>query len=247
MSDKQHYKNSKLWGKAYAIDISSKIFRRKSSFEINRLYKSIGSLDISKKSRVLDIGCGKGIIANFFLNIDKQEYCGIDISNDLVKICANDYGPHFIVADGLHLPIKNESFDIIIFNAVIHHIVGIKDLLKECNRILCQNGIIFIQEPNRYSFQILTLGYKAPFKFIYGDCLDPNERPLNPKYIQRYLQNLGFEIYSIGINIVPIKLLVLLPFPINNFLDRLDSMIVRIFRFPLIGTANFLVIAKKKR
>lgn len=239
------YEYSIKWGNIY-IKSKSKL-SQKSVFETNRLYNAL-SHTIKDKSRILDVGCGKGFIANFFLN-GNYEYYGFDINNTLVRYSAKNYGPYFFIGNGLQLPIKDNSVDAIIFNAVLHHILDIECILKESVRVLRPNGIIFIQEPNSYSFlQILTLGINAPLKFIYGN-LDPNERPINPKYIQNHLMKLKLDTYCMGVNIFPFLCLRALPFFVSNFINKLDLIIISILltlRFPLIIVAmNFCIIGKK--
>lgn len=237
------YENSIKWGNVYVNSKST--LSRKSVFEIGRLYDAF-SHEIKDNSRVLDIGCGKGVVANFFLNNSKCEYYGFDINSKLVRHSAKDYGPHFFVGNGLQLPIKDNSFDAIIFNAVLHHILDIEAILKESVRVLRPHGIIFIQEPNLYSLQILVLGVDAPLK-IWGELLDPNERPLNPRYIQYCLKKLQLNTRCAGVNMFPVKLLNIFPSSISNFINRLDLIIISIFsifHLPLI-TMNFRIVGKK--
>ncbi len=101
---------------------------------------------------ILEIGSGFGYIIDQFQK--KGSYAiGIDKSINLVK-SAKDRNKNceYIHGNGFLIPIKQNSIDVIILNHVIEHIKFKEDLLKECNRVLREEGIIYIATPNKYFF-----------------------------------------------------------------------------------------------
>jgi len=214
----------------------------KTTFEINRLHQTLAPL-IHPQSLVLEAGCGKG---NVMALPSSWKIVGVDISPLLIQIAAKKYpSSQFIVGDVTRLPFKSESFDAVIFVNVLHHIPNFCAALKEAARVLCSNGVLFVQEPNRYSYQSLFLGAKAPFKFVWGELLDPNERPLNPKVCVNCLRKLGLETRYEGVNFFPFRLLSILPAKIASILDSIDRSITHVFGFCVIGPGNFRIIARK--
>lgn len=74
--------------------------------------RSIGSIG-------LDVGCGNGK----YLNVNPNLFLiGSDRSSGLIE-CAHDINSHHnvVVADGMHLPHKENTFDFAISIAVVHH------------------------------------------------------------------------------------------------------------------------------
>ena len=87
------------------------------------------------KGKVLDIGCGT--------NEFKKHYHGETVGIDVF-----DWGgADLIVKDSSKLPYPDKSFDTITFIACIGHIINYKEVLKEANRLLRDDGKIIITSP----------------------------------------------------------------------------------------------------
>lgn len=94
---------------------------------------------INEGSTILDIGCGNGknIIAH-----PELKFKGIDISEQLVKICQNK-GLDVIEASMTSIPFNDNYFDGFITVASYHHLSNDKDRMKALNemyRILKTGG-----------------------------------------------------------------------------------------------------------
>ncbi len=71
----------------------------------------------------------------------------------LVEMTASK-NPSFLTrvnGSALLLPFANNSFDLIIIQDVIEHLVEVKDFYSEVNRVLKTNGIIYLSTPNKLS------------------------------------------------------------------------------------------------
>ncbi|MEM2614599.1 MAG: class I SAM-dependent methyltransferase [Nitrososphaerota archaeon] len=206
----KHY-DAREWGRECAKSFHK--LAHKTKFEIDRLNRTLVQL-IPPNSLVLDAGCGKAGIATL-PNAGVWKVIGVDISPDLIKIATkNKSSPHhqFLIADITRLPFKNGSFNAVVFIAVLHHIPNVEVALKEAKRVLRSSGILFIQEPNKYSYQLFFLGKRAPFSsLVWGKLHDPNERPLDPKKILEILRKENLKSYYEGVNIIPLSLLSILP------------------------------------
>ena len=84
--------------------------------------------EIEVKNKVLDVGCGNGLMAPFILE-KEAFYFGLDISEKLIEIARKKYAKEikngqakFFSGQATDLPFKNEEFDFIISFAVLHHI-----------------------------------------------------------------------------------------------------------------------------
>lgn len=111
--------------------------------------------DISK-SRVLDIGCGKGLIAKTLKKYCK-ELIAIDIEDK--RLIKGDY--KFILVKDENLPFEDNYFDIVISNQVIEHVDNQDLHIKEIFRVLNNKGICYLATPNKYWF--IEPHYYLPF------------------------------------------------------------------------------------
>lgn len=104
--------------------------------------------------RSLEIGCGTGF---FTLNLHQagvmEEAAVTDISAGMVKVAQrNAKGLGFEVdgrvADAESIPYDDNSFDLVIGHAVLHHIPDVEQALRECLRVLRPGGrFVFCGEP----------------------------------------------------------------------------------------------------
>jgi|GEM_PF-5692463 len=117
--------------------------------------KLLKTLKINKGT-FLDLGCGSGWLS---VGIDKKTNCkcvGIDVEEDLIafsKERAKYEGAmtEFLLADGMNLPFKNESFDFIAAIDVLEHVKDYKRCLREIVRVLNNKGRAILIVPNRFA------------------------------------------------------------------------------------------------
>lgn len=101
----------------------------------------------SKRGRLLEIGCSVG----YLLEIAKKEgyaICGVELNSAAVKYANNMLGG---VVKNKTLNAANfdaESFDIIVMNHVLEHILDIPEFLNEVHRVLKADGVFVISVPN---------------------------------------------------------------------------------------------------
>lgn len=103
-------------------------------------------LKLNGARRVLDLGCGIGMLANAFL-ANGLDYTGVDISRTAVDI-ASDKHPQgrFVVGNIAILPVS-EPFDIVIERTVFIHLVEDaywKSTLRQVKRSLAPNGMFIM-------------------------------------------------------------------------------------------------------
>lgn len=107
---------------------------------------------LQKGDNLLDIGTGHGIVPIFFKK-NNYEVCTIDhfeTGGEALKNIAlfNIQTKNVNLNDG-KLPFKDKSFNLIYMGDVIEHLPNSpKKILKECHRILKDNGSLIISTPN---------------------------------------------------------------------------------------------------
>ena len=92
-------------------------------------------------NRVLDLGCGTGILTN---EISKfvHEVIGVDLSSNMIEKAKETFpNLKFTVMDACALPWEN-FFDIVFSNAVFHFIQSQDILLKNIHKVLTKNGML---------------------------------------------------------------------------------------------------------
>lgn len=98
--------------------------------------------------KVLQVGCGTGLLNTYYKNRNDVDFVNLDINMAFLKygyrkrrlksyLCANIYS----------VPLEDKSFDAIIFARCFHHIRNHKSALSECLRLLKDNGKIIIIDP----------------------------------------------------------------------------------------------------
>ena len=116
-----------------------------------RLFKLMELNDIGGK-RVLEVGCGQGHNA-VFLAMYGAKVSGFDLSPKGIEMAtkiagANGVGElcEFQVANVSDLPYESESFDVVLCNAVLHHVVKYPNVAEELHRVLKPGGKLFFAE-----------------------------------------------------------------------------------------------------
>lgn len=102
---------------------------------------------ISERSRILDIGCGKGIISEM---IGKHFNCKV-VGTDIMDYRTTNID-FLLIEDNGNLPFTDKEFDIVMFNDVLHHIpYNIQEkILMEGIRV-GKKVLIFELEPSLYA------------------------------------------------------------------------------------------------
>ena len=107
---------------------------------------------IEDNKRLADLGCGNG----FFLNLVQQDkenmkLIGLDISSVGIKQLKEFYNINGVVSILPKIPLEPESFDYVIMNELIEHVVEEDELLKNAFKICKTGGWVFVSTPSDHS------------------------------------------------------------------------------------------------
>lgn len=125
-------------------------------------------VELEDGNKVLDLGCGTGIITNILYNITNCDVDAIDISNEMINIAKNKYNNdkiHFICDDFYNLNTKYDH--IICFNAYPHFLDVLK-FKEKIYEILNDDGkLTIIHNLSRHSLDrhhsgIFNISRKLP-------------------------------------------------------------------------------------
>lgn len=177
-----------------------------------RIAEEIASY-LSKNAEVLDWGCGYGHMALFLeqLGYKVTPYDIRDISQSKKFLKTFNIKP-YVHSDPVYLPFQNESFDAVLSCGALEHVPDKSKSLSELNRVLKQNGYLFIYMlPNAFSVAELRS------KFI-GRSSHPNKFTF--KSTKKILEQNNFKVVAAKRgNILP-KCLKSLPPRIQNSLRK---------------------------
>jgi ubiquinone/menaquinone biosynthesis C-methylase UbiE len=140
----------------------------------------------ARNRSMLEIGCGTGYGADHLSQL-ASSVVSVDIRKEAVSYCQDKCKREnlvFLEVDGLKLPFKDNSFDIVISFQVIEHIDPNKvlDYLSEAKRVLNKDGIFILSTPN------------SKLRLL------PFQKPWNPEHKKEYdykgLRNLLNKVFD---------------------------------------------------
>lgn len=112
-----------------------------------RLERNNFSFESISEKIALDCGCGGGRYTAALKSIGFKNVIGIDVSEIGIQDARkrikdnNIRDVTFEVASALKLPFKNDMFDFVFSNGVLHHTTSIEDGISELIRVLKKGGI----------------------------------------------------------------------------------------------------------
>jgi len=124
------------------------------------------------EKKILDAGSGIGTISSLFAS-NGNFVTATELSLNDLQQCQSGKNIQRTVSDVGQLPFKSKKFDLVNFTDIIEHIEDPTKTLHELNRVLKNNGRLFLSTPNRHS-----------------PTLDNTHNPINPLFILERLLSL---------------------------------------------------------
>lgn len=164
----------------------------------NDLYLSEDKIVYSAVSKInggklLDVGCGTGNLLDN-LNIPKEQYVGIDISEEMISVAKKKF-PQFIFHQGgmNKLPFKDNEFDILTcMYGTISYSDDLRKVLKEFQRVTKPGGIILI----------MPYTLRVKYSIGLGSCLAGYETDVKLKFISSQYYE---EIAKVGLKVKKVR------------------------------------------
>src|SRR3972149_2049218 len=102
----------------------------------------------NKQEKILDLGCGDGVVAEFLENKLGNSMIGADISSLAIKRTKEKGIKAYLIDAEKKLPFQGKSFDSVFWGDNIEHLFDPKETLMEIRRVLKKNGRLVISCPN---------------------------------------------------------------------------------------------------
>ncbi len=151
---------------------------------------------INSSSLTLEVGCGTGGISRRIAPTGAR-IIATDLSTALInqaKTNSDFLNVFYQIANAEVLPFSPNTFDVIVGNAILHHLDP-SVALKEFYRVLKPKGRIVFTEPNMLNPQVALQKNWGWLKEKRGET--PDETAFFSWKIRRYLKNLGYKQISI--------------------------------------------------
>jgi len=114
-------------------------------------------LESLRGKRVLEIGLGSGFTLGRIAGVTKRSF-GLDISRQTIRLNQQrdqhfGLGLQLIQASATDIPLRDNSFDVVVSIGCLHHIPDIEKAVAEIHRVLKPGGIFKGMVYNRQSFR----------------------------------------------------------------------------------------------
>ena len=185
----------------------------------NDLWRKPSDLQLPANSYVIDLGGNTGKFAKQ-IKSETNTIVSIDIDRAIMVGVDGVHLPGVTPIQGniLYLPFRDNSFDVVLARAILHHVPDNLDLaFKEIKRILKPNGQVLIEEP----------GALNPIAYIIRKAFptsshEESERPFKPSVLK--------EKTKMYFTINEIEYHWLLSYSLPHFISRLPNKLKPITR-----------------
>ena len=159
-----------------------------------------------RKLEVLDVGCGDGTVSRLFLEAGHSVF-GVDIVPEFVSR-AIERGVKAqtadVAADGL--PFLEGDMDVIYAGALIEHLYDPESFLRECRRVLKEDGMLLLTTPNIGSLtsRLRMLFGRSPkfYASALGWEFGGHIRMFTGRTLRRLVEENGFRVEEMTSNVV---------------------------------------------
>ena len=168
--------------------------------------------------KVLDIGCGPGVLVRDLLEIG-HEVWGVDVAPEMIAQCLSSFGgenrAHFATGKVENLDFTAAAFDAITCLGVVEYLDDDEAALRELHRVLKPGGLVVITCPHYWApwrrWDALYWSLVQPVRSLLGR--EPYSKIVHREYrepaYRELLENHGFDVVDVcyyGFGLVPTPL-----------------------------------------
>ena len=131
-------------GKMTTNDFARKLKEQEEEYREYR-HTLFEKVDVKSRRKILDIGCGTGVITADIASLTEGEIIGVDINNENLTYAQEtvaDCAVTLVNADVMALPFKNNRFDLVVFSVVLIYVKDQQKALTEMARVTCKDGVV---------------------------------------------------------------------------------------------------------
>jgi ubiquinone/menaquinone biosynthesis C-methylase UbiE len=109
--------------------------------QLNKWVAARQLIEFSPQDRVLDVGCGTGLITAEIAKLVKQ-VVGIDFSKNMIENAVTVPNTRYVIADAIKMPFPDKSFDKVMSFTVMQDIENKTAFLRQIKRI--SRGLVLL-------------------------------------------------------------------------------------------------------
>lgn len=154
---------------------------------------------------VIEVGCGGGGFGSLIKRrSDGASVWGVEPSEEAASVARQRLDKVICGTFQSNMPeLEGESFECIVFNDILEHLVNPEQALLDAKNYLSENGVVVASIPNILYFpEIFKIIVEQDWEYQKEGILDSTHlRFFTKKSIVRMFENCGFEIVNVaGIN-----------------------------------------------
>jgi SAM-dependent methyltransferase len=154
-----------------------------------QLYSLISS-QVNSNSKVLDVGCAMGGFLDYLHKKGLNKLCGIDLIEDYVSY-AKKKGDYIIkLGSAESIPFEDNSFDLLVLDQVMEHLVEPVKAFREAKRVLVEGGLFCIGIPDALRYDELY------FFDFYWFIMREHIQHFDVEHLKLLAKMEGFELVS---------------------------------------------------
>jgi ubiquinone/menaquinone biosynthesis C-methylase UbiE len=162
----------------------------------NQIYKQV---KLVNAKRILDVGCGTGVIAEELKKKSNAKVTAIDIDENMIQLGkVNVSDVQFLVEDAEKMPFKNNYFDVVVSQYLFLWLSNPEQVLEEMVRVCKKGGyVIALAEPDYggwIEYPELGLG-KKHIHYLERENADP----IMGRKILHMFEKAGLHTYQVTI------------------------------------------------
>lgn len=156
--------------------------------------------------KILDVGCGEGILGRRLLAKGAREVFGIELTPNVCEIAKENLtGAICGNIEKIDLPFDEGYFDCMIFADVLEHLIDPQSMLKKLTKNLSDSGVIIASIPNVRYYGIISMLAQGRWKYEDFGILDKTHLRFFTKIeIDTLFRDAGYEITGMTSNIDPV-------------------------------------------
>lgn len=115
---------------------------------------ALSPLSLGDRERVLDVGCGTGELTDVLASGTQGEVVGVDADPDLLDVASDATGLSMVAGDATRLPFPDDSFDLVVCQALLINLPDPATALREFARV--SSDLVAAVEPDNAAVEVTS-------------------------------------------------------------------------------------------